>query len=101
MTEPTQGEWSVACDSYGKVRHSKKACVYTNVRQPGGDLLVTVAARIPNWADAKLMAAAKEMLAALEGVARSPDCARAVTEYNAVLAAIEKAKGEMRSPACD
>lgn len=65
----TGGNWHVACDSYGKVRHSKKACVFTTVRGlSGGDLIVTVAARIPCWTDAKLIAAAKEMLSALEGL---------------------------------
>jgi hypothetical protein len=65
--------WNVACDSYGKVRHSRKACIYTTVKTPTGDLIVTIAARIPNWDDAKIMAkapqthdAARAMLAALK-----------------------------------
>jgi hypothetical protein len=66
---PTGGVWNVACDSYGRVQHSKKACVYTKVQGPtGGDLLVTVAARIENWQDAKLIAAAPAMRATLTAV---------------------------------
>lgn len=55
----TPGDWEVCCDSYGRVQHSKKACVSSF---PG---LVKVAAQIPNWADAHVLAAGKEMLAAL------------------------------------
>lgn len=66
MTEPTAGAWNHACDSYGKVQHSKKACVYSTVKAPGGDRLVTVACRIENWADAKLMAASKDLYNALK-----------------------------------
>lgn len=64
----TTGEWNFAADSYGKVRHSKKACVYSNVTTPKGDMLVTIAARIDNWHDARVMAAAKLMLSALVGM---------------------------------
>ncbi len=62
----TNGDWGYACDSYGKVQHSRKACVYTVLHGKGGDRIVTVAARIPNWADARIMAAAKEMYKALK-----------------------------------
>lgn len=66
---PTGGTWRWACDSYGKVRHSKKACVYTKVTGPdGGELLVTVAGRIENWQDAKLIALAPAMHAAITAV---------------------------------
>lgn len=64
----TPGKWAFACDSYGKVRHSKKACVYTTLKGEGGDSLVTVAARINNWADAKLIAAAPCMARVLSAV---------------------------------
>lgn len=64
-TQHTEGEWDFACDSYGKVRHSRKACVYTTIKTPTGDQLVNVASRIPSWEDARLMAASKEMYAAL------------------------------------
>lgn len=61
----TAGNWQWACDSYGKVRHSRKACVFTTVKGgTGGDQLVTVAGRIENWEDAKLLAAAPELLTA-------------------------------------
>lgn len=60
----TGGAWDVACDSYGSVRHARKACVYTVVHAEGGDRIVTVAGRIENWADARLMAAAPWLLAA-------------------------------------
>ncbi len=62
MSETT-GQWEYACDSYGKVQHSRKACVYSSVMTPAGQRLVTVAGRIENWADARLMAAVPEMLA--------------------------------------
>jgi hypothetical protein len=64
---PTGGEWNHACDSYGKVQHSRKYdCVYTVVKGNGGDRIVTVAARIENYADACLIAAAPAMLQALK-----------------------------------
>lgn len=67
LLETSHGEWGHAADSYGKVQHSKKACVYTTFREEGkGDQIVTVAARISNWDDAKIMAAAKELYAALK-----------------------------------
>lgn len=57
--------WEFAADSYGKVRHSRKACVYANVRGDGGDRLVTVAGRIENWDDASLIKLAVNNHAAL------------------------------------
>lgn len=69
MGEPkhTGGDWDWAVDSYGKVRHSRKySCVYTTISSPDGDRLVTVAARIENVADAKLIASAKALLAELD-----------------------------------
>lgn len=57
----TAGPWNYACDSYGRVRHSRKACVYAgngSVSKP----LVTVAARIENWTDAKQIAALPDLL---------------------------------------
>lgn len=67
-TTPTPGEWTIACDSYGQVRHSRKACIYTTRKNTAGETveIVTVAARIPNWADARLMKAAPKLLAALK-----------------------------------
>jgi hypothetical protein len=63
----TPGKWSHACDSYGKVRHSKKACVFTVIKDNGkSERIATVAARISNFEDAKLMAAAKELYEALK-----------------------------------
>jgi molybdopterin-guanine dinucleotide biosynthesis protein A len=63
---PTPGDWTVACDSYGKVRHSRKACIYTVVnRGQAGERIVTLAARIPNWDDAFVMSAARDMRDAL------------------------------------
>ena len=64
----TPGPWRCACDSYGKVRHSKKKCVYTTITRPGGDELVNIVARIPNWGDAYLIAAAPDLLAALRAI---------------------------------
>lgn len=66
----TPGDWDFACDSYGKVRHSRKACVYTSYpNEKGATMLVTVAARVANWDDARLMAKAKPMLEALKLIA--------------------------------
>ena len=62
----TQGEWDFSCDSYGKVRHSRKACVYTRTTTPTGEQFVYIASRIPHWEDARLIAAAPELLAAIE-----------------------------------
>jgi hypothetical protein len=62
----TAGDWNRACDSYGKVRHSRKACVYSVLKTKDGDRLVNIAQRIENWDDARLMAAAKEMYTALK-----------------------------------
>jgi hypothetical protein len=62
-TKHTAGEWNRACDSYGKVQHSRKYdCVYTHVKGNGGDRIITVAARIENGRDADLIAAAPELL---------------------------------------
>lgn len=60
----TPGPWDFACDSYGKVRHSKKACVYSTFKGEGGEHLQTIAARIPNWSDARLIAAAPDLFSA-------------------------------------
>ena len=62
ITNP-KGTWQYACDSYGKVQHSRKyECVYTNVTGEHGDRLVTIAARIENYQDAKTIAAVPLML---------------------------------------
>lgn len=60
----TPGTWQVACDSYGKVQHSKMACVWrgSSNEQP----LITIAQRIRNWHDARLIAAAPELLETLK-----------------------------------
>lgn len=64
----TEGDWDFACDSYGKVRHSRKACVYTTVTKPGGDQLVSVASRVENWADARVLSAAKDLFLAMKAL---------------------------------
>jgi hypothetical protein len=64
-TKHTPGPWSFACDSYGKVQHSRKYdCVYANVKGENGDCLVSIAARIENQKDACLIAAAPTLLEA-------------------------------------
>ena len=61
----TPGPWEWACDSYGKVQHSRKYnCVFTTVKGNGGDRLTSIAARIENSADARLIAAAPDLLEA-------------------------------------
>lgn len=95
-TAHTPGRWDFACDSYGKVQHSKKACVYTTLKGPDGERLTTVAARIPNWDDARLISAAPEMLAALEAIVdfeAAPDASRWGKLIDRASAAIAKAKG--------
>ena len=72
-SEQTAGDWNVACDSYGKVQHSKKACVFTVLKGKDGDQLVTVAARIPNWSDARVMAAAKDLYNALKWMSHTTE----------------------------
>lgn len=78
----TPGPWSFACDSYGKVRHSKKACVFTTVKGAGGDRLVTVAAGIENWDDARLIAKAPALLSALR---RMLDCHQAAMDAHQIV----------------
>jgi hypothetical protein len=68
MSKWTRGTWTVACDSYGKVQHSRKACVYTVVDDGQGERIVTIAARIPNWSDANVISASKQMLNVLAGL---------------------------------
>lgn len=107
MGEPTPGPWEYACDSYGKVRHSKKACVYANVKGDGGDRLETVASQIANWDDARLIHAAHDMLAALQELSDALDEAtecldietnicstRLAKARDAARAAVAKATGE-------
>lgn len=85
---PTKDGWDVACDSYGKVQHSKKACVYTTFTAPdGGTRIATVAARIPNWTDARVMAKAPEMRALLVKLAEY-DCDGLGDEARALLGAM-------------
>lgn len=101
-TTHTPGTWDFACDSYGKVRHSRKACVYTVTRHPDGERIETVAARIPNWSDARLIAAAPELLEALQSLMveigeRAPAGAYGRSAYKAQ-AAIAKATGSAEPP---
>lgn len=80
-TAHTPGPWDFACDSYGKVQHSRKACVFTTVTEPAGDRLITIAARIDNWDDARLIAAAPVMADYIRHQA-----ARGDTDAKAILA---------------
>lgn len=75
----TTGEWFPACDSYGKVRHSRKYdCVATSgVDEHGRQFLKTIAARIEGgWNDAKVIAAAGTMYQLLRTI--DDDRARAL-----------------------
>ncbi len=100
MDKPTPGPWNWACDSYGKVQHSKKYdCVFTTVKGQGGDRLATIAARIENPANARLIAAAPELMSLAEFILRpehaSLDAETLIAEYESMArAAIAKAKGE-------
>jgi len=90
--EPTGGDWKVACDSYGRVRHSRKACIYTVLREADGtERLVTIAARIPNWSDAKLMAHAPALAWALRQCAAEPDAKARQVIMERALRACEEA----------
>src|ERR1041385_79979 len=62
----TPGTWRFAGDSCGKDRHSRQACVFTTRTTTKRDQLVASAARIPSWAAARLMAASKDLYAALK-----------------------------------
>lgn len=65
----TPGPWEDACDSYGRVRHSRKyQCVYTTEKNAAGSTtrIITIASRIENEEDARLIAAAPDLLAACE-----------------------------------
>jgi hypothetical protein len=67
----TPGQWGFACDSYGKVWRSKMAAVTSHDPKFNGHGFVRVASRIENWGDARLIAAAPELLAACkESLAR-------------------------------
>lgn len=96
MSEHTPGPWEFARDSYGKVRHSRKACVYTSIKGDGGDCLATIAARIENWSDARLIAAAPELAEAiwqaLDDMGSHGNCVCEETKQQ-LRAALAKAEG--------
>lgn len=87
----TPGDWDFACDSYGKVRHSRKACVYTRAMTPTGEVFIHIASRIPSWEDARLIAAAPGLLAVLEKIIASKDVAMPIELDEEIRAAISKA----------
>lgn len=68
----TKTPWDLACDSYSKVQHSRKACVYANTKGNNGDRIVTIAGRIENWDDAAFIVRAcnahEALVAALQGI---------------------------------
>lgn len=73
----TPAPWNYAADSNGKVRHSNKACVFANIDSFAGRRIEKVAAQIPNWDDAMLIAAAPDLLAALQAILAANDAFRA------------------------
>lgn len=107
----TQGKhtWQFACDSYGKVRHSRKACVFTTIDGDNGERIVTIAARIPNWADAALIAAAPDLLTAarhaLEYIEHNKACIiqsqTEATEYESAIKPLAKAINDATVAPCD
>lgn len=62
------GEWDHACDSYGKVQHSRKDCVFSSWidSKTGFQHFKTLAGRIENHSDARVMAVAKDMYKVLK-----------------------------------
>lgn len=77
----TPGPWNVACDSYGRVRHSKKACVYVVLRDTKGvETITKVAAQIPSWSDARLIAATPRMYEVLMQIANNADVPQAMRD---------------------
>lgn len=71
----SKGVWNVACDSYGKVQHSRKYdCVFTVLKNTStGDRIVTVAARIEERDNAKAIAAVPLMLKFIQDWAEAGD----------------------------
>ncbi len=89
--------WDFACDSYGKVRHSRKACVFTVTRGPcGGEQIIKVASQIENWDDARLIATAPVLATAARAMVNAfggdvPDYLKA--EFAALETAVIAAEG--------
>ena len=89
----TPGKWDCACDMYGKVQHSRKACVYTDHT----GIPQMIAQRITNWDDAALIAAAPDLLAACEAALKvlERDLFDDYSDVETIMrAAINAAKGE-------
>lgn len=81
-SQHTGGSWDTACDSYGKVQHSRKYdCVYTVVNEGNGDRILTVAARIENPEDARLIAAAPRLLRFVQKMAEDEAYPRALAQW--------------------
>lgn len=91
----TLGPWHVACDSYGKVQHSRKACVYATKRNAEGETteILNVAQRIENWKDAYVMAAAPDLLQALKDLLPMWESGIEAPWIEAARLAIAKAEG--------
>ena len=89
MNGYTPGPWDFACDSYGKVRHSRKACVYSRDLQDRGEES-KIASQIANWDDARVIAASPRMLASLRAILLTPAATDfVIREASAAIAAAE------------
>lgn len=69
-TERTEGEWNFGIDGHAE----GKARVFTVIREPGRAEFFTLASHIDNWEDARLMAAAPELLAAVQILVAADNC---------------------------
>lgn len=94
--EHTPGPWDFCCDSYGKVRHSRKAAVI-RIDPAGRIAPIDVAQRIANWKDARLIAAAPTMLEALEAVVTHLANCEDFEAAEAARAAIAAARGTLEN----
>ncbi len=94
--ETTKGIWTVACDSYGHVQHSRKACVFA-YDESGKKVGPTVAHAIANWNDAHLISAAPQMYQSLKELVWIAEATHGAHDrVSRAKAALAKAEGEVQ-----